>query len=90
MAVEDALSAVRSKGDLPVPLPIRNAPTSLMKNLGYGTDYRYAHSYEGNFAEMEFLPAKLSGTRFYEPGKNPREEEIRKYLKNLWKNKYQY
>ena len=90
MAIEEALSAVRSKGDLPVPLPIRNAPTSLMKNLGYGTDYRYAHSYEGNFAEMEFLPSKISGTRFYNPGQNPREEEIRKHLKNLWKNKYQY
>jgi putative ATPase len=90
MAIEEALAAVRNKGDLPVPLPIRNAPTGLMKNLGYGADYRYAHSYEGNFAEMEFLPEKLSGTRFYEPGKNPREEEIRKYLKNLWKNKYQY
>lgn len=90
MAIEEALSVVRSKGDLPVPLPIRNAPTGLMKNLGYGNDYRYAHSYEGNFAEMEFLPSKISGTRFYDPGKNPREEEIRKYLKNLWKNKYQY
>jgi len=90
IAIEEALAAVRNKGDLPVPLPIRNAPTGLMKNLGYGADYRYAHSYEGNFAEMEFLPEKLSGTRFYEPGKNPREEEIRKYLKNLWKNKYQY
>ncbi len=90
MAIEEALSVVRSKGDLPVPLPIRNAPTGLMKNLGYGTDYRYAHSYEGNFAEMEFLPSKISGTRFYDPGKNPREEETRKYLKNLWKNKYQY
>ncbi|WP_367327724.1 replication-associated recombination protein A [Lentimicrobium sp.] len=90
MAIEEALAAVRNKGDLPVPLPIRNAPTGLMKNLGYGADYRYAHSYEGNFAEMEFLPEKLSGTRFYDPGKNPREEEIRKYLKNLWKNKYQY
>ena len=90
MAIEEALSFVRSKGDLPVPLPIRNAPTGLMKNLGYGTDYRYAHSYEGNFAEMEFLPSKISGTRFYNPGQNPREEEIRKHLKNLWKNKYQY
>lgn len=90
MAIEEALDAVRTKGDLPVPLPLRNAPTKLMKNLGYGDNYRYAHSYEGNFTEMEFLPEKLSGMRFYDPGKNPREEEMRKTLKSRWKNKYNY
>jgi putative ATPase len=90
LAIEEALDAVRTKGDLPVPLSLRNAPTKLMKNLGYGDSYRYAHSYEGNFTEMEFLPEKLSGVRFYDPGKNPREEEMRKTLKSRWKNKYNY
>lgn len=90
MAIESALATVKSKGDLPVPLTIRNAPTGLMKNLGYGADYRYAHSYEGNFANMEFLPSAIAGTKFYEPGKNAREEELRRYLKSLWKDKYEY
>lgn len=90
MAIESALATVKSKGDLPVPLTIRNAPTGLMKNLGYGADYRYAHSYEGNFANMEFLPSAIAGTKFYEPGKNAREEELRRYLKSLWKDKYKY
>ncbi|HEX7014172.1 MAG TPA: replication-associated recombination protein A [Cyclobacteriaceae bacterium] len=90
MAIEDALRTVRETGDLPVPLAIRNAPTKLMKDLGYGTNYRYAHDYEGNFTEMEFLPDSLSGTKFYEPGNNPREDELRKYLRALWKEKYGY
>ncbi|MFL5789780.1 MAG: replication-associated recombination protein A, partial [Flavisolibacter sp.] len=90
MAIEDAIMKVREEGDLPVPLHIRNAPTGLMKKLGYGKDYKYAHSYEGNFTEQEFLPDKIKGTVFYDPGKNPREEEIRKYLKGLWKGKYGY
>lgn len=90
MAVEEALSVVREEGDLPVPLHIRNAPTGLMKKLGYGKNYKYAHSYESNFTEQEFLPDQIKGTRFYDPGKNPREEEIRKFLKNLWKDKYKY
>lgn len=90
MAIEEALEVVRAKGDLPVPLHIRNAPTGLMKNLGYGKDYKYAHSYESNFADQEFLPDELKGKAFYEPGKNPREEELRKFLKSLWKNKYGY
>ena len=90
MAIEDALTAVRTKGDLPVPLHIRNAPTGMMKNMGYGKNYKYAHSYEGNFTDQEFLPGELSGTTFYDPGKNPREEELRKFLRNLWKNKYNY
>jgi len=90
MAIESALSAVRDSGDLPVPLSIRNAPTKLMKNLGYGKGYKYAHAYEGNFASAEFLPDKIKGTKFYEPGNNAREEELRKYLRNLWKEKYGY
>lgn len=90
MAIDEALSMVRKQGDLPVPLHIRNAPTGLMKKMGYGKNYKYAHSYEGNFTEQEFLPDELKGTVFYDPGKNPREEELRKFLRNLWKNKYNY
>lgn len=90
MAIENALSKVSETGDLPVPLAIRNAPTKLMKNLGYGKNYQYAHSYEGNFVSAEFLPDELKGTKFYDPGNNPREEELRKYLRNLWKDKYGY
>lgn len=90
MAIEEAISMVHKKGDLPVPLHIRNAPTGLMKKLGYGKNYKYAHSYESNFTEQEFLPAELKGTAFYDPGKNPREEELRKFLRSLWKDKYNY
>jgi len=90
MAIEEALAAVRSEGDLPVPLHIRNAPTGLMKRMGYGKNYKYAHSFEGNFTEQEFLPDEIKGTTFYDPGKTPREEELRRYLKGLWKEKYGY
>lgn len=90
MAIEEALGSVQKEGDLPVPLHIRNAPTGLMKKLGYGKNYKYAHSYEGNFTEQEFLPDKIKGTVFYDPGKNPREEEMRKFLRALWKEKYGY
>jgi putative ATPase len=90
MAIEEAIDMVRKQGDLPVPLHIRNAPTGLMKNLGYGKNYKYAHSYAGNFAEQEFLPEQIAGTMFYDPGKNPREEELRKFLRGLWKEKYGY
>jgi putative ATPase len=90
MAIEEALSMVQKEGDSPVPLHIRNAPTGLMKRMGYGKNYKYAHSYEDNFAEQEFLPDEIKGTKFYDPGKNPREEELRKFLKGLWKNKYDY
>lgn len=89
-AIEAAIAAVKKHGDLPVPLHIRNAPTKLMKNLDYGKGYKYAHSYEQNFSEQEYLPEKLAGTAFYEPGKNAREEELRRYLKSLWKDKYNY
>ena len=90
VAIGEAMSALKEHGDLPVPLHIRNAPTRLMKNLGYGQDYQYSHSYEGNFSNQEYLPKEISGTKFYDPGKNAREEELRKFLKNLWKEKYGY
>jgi len=90
VAIGSAMEAVKQQGDLPVPLNIRNAPTRLMKNLGYGKDYLYSHSYEGNFSEQEYLPKEISGTKFYDPGKNAREEELRKFLKSLWKDKYGY
>jgi len=90
MAIEDALATVQKEGDLPVPLHVRNAPTGLMKRLGYGKNYKYAHSYESNFTEQEFLPDEIKGTKFYDPGKNPREEELRKFLRGLWNDKYDY
>lgn len=90
MAIEDALATIRESGDLPVPLSIRNAPTRLMKKMGYGKDYKYAHSYEGNFVSAEFLPEELKGKKFYDPGNNPRENELRAYLRSLWKEKYGY
>ena len=89
-AIEAALDAVRKEGDLPVPLHIRNAPTRLMKDLGYGKNYAYSHSYEKNFSPQEYLPDQIAGTKFYDPGKNAREEELRKFLKGLWKDKYGY
>jgi putative ATPase len=89
-AIESALATVRETGDLPVPLSIRNTPTKLMKDLNYGKGYQYAHDYEGNFAKMEFLPEAIAGTRFYEPGKNPREAELREFLRKLWGEKYHY
>ncbi len=89
-AIESALSMVRQTGDLGVPMPIRNAPTKLMKNLNYGKGYEYSHSFAGNFSPQEYLPAEISGTAFFNPGQNPREEELRKFLKGLWKDKYGY
>jgi putative ATPase len=89
-AIGAALSAVKQWGDLPVPLHIRNAPTKLMKNMGYGKDYEYSHSYDYNFSPQEYLPKEIAGKKFYDPGKNAREEELRKFLKNLWKDKYNY
>ncbi|XOV93403.1 MAG: replication-associated recombination protein A [Bacteroidota bacterium] len=89
-AINEALSMVAKTGDLEVPMAIRNAPTKLMKQEGYGQGYQYAHDYEGSFAHMEFLPEKIAGTKFYDPGNNPREEELRKFLRNRWKEKYGY
>ena len=90
VAIGEALSAVKQNGDLAVPLHLRNAPTKLMKDLGYKEGYQYAHNYENNFSTQEFLPDKIKGTTFYNPGKNAREEELRKFLKQLWKEKYNY
>lgn len=90
LAIDAALDTVRKTGDASVPLHLRNAPTQLMKNEGYGKNYEYAHVHPGNFIEQEFLPEILSGSKFYEPGQNPREEEMRQWLKNRWKDKYNY
>ena len=90
MAIEEAINSVKSEGDLPVPLQIRNAPTKLMKNLGYGLEYKYAHNYSGNFIPDNFLPDEIKGTVFYNPGLNSKEEEIRKRLTIMWKDYYKY
>ena len=90
MAIDNATELVNKTGDLPVPLQLRNAPTKLMKSMNYGKDYNYAHSYENNFAEQEFLPEQIAQTKLYEPGNNAREQEQRNYLKKLWKEKYGY
>jgi len=90
MAIKKAQSKVAKTGDLSVPLSMRNAPTGLMKEIGYGKGYKYAHDFNRNFVDLEFLPDKIVGTTFYEPGNNPRENEIRKHLKNLWNKKYGY
>ena len=89
-AINQAQEAISKHGDLPVPLHIRNAPTKLMKNMDYGKGYKYAHSFEGNFASQEYLPDKIAGTKFYDPGVNARENELRKYLKEKWGDKYNY
>jgi putative ATPase len=89
-AIGNAMDLVRRTGDLPVPLHLRNAPTKLMKNMGYGDNYKYAHSYDNNFIEQEFLPEKVSGTILYNPGPNARENELREFLKRRWGKKYGY
>ena len=89
-AIKIARAKVKETGDLPVPMALRNAPSKLMKEQGYGKGYLYSHDYSGNFAAQEFLPDELSGTVFYDPGQNPRENELRKNLRNLWKEKYGY
>ena len=90
LAIDKALAMVRQTGDLPVPLPMRNAPTKLMKDQQYGKGYKYAHDYPGNFIEQEFLPKEIAGTTLYDPGDNARENEMRKRLQGLWKKKYGY
>ena len=89
-AIGAASAAVQQYGDLPVPLHIRNAPTRLMKDMDYGKGYQYSHLGEGNFIEQEYLPEKIKGNKFYEPGNNARENELRKFLKERWKDKYGY
>ncbi len=88
MAIKKAQQTVRETGDLSVPLPLRNAPTKLMKDIGYGDGYKYAHDYQNNFVEEEFLPEELMGTSFYTPGENSREKTIKTFLQNRWKDKY--
>lgn len=88
LAINEAISNVKKTGNLPVPLHLRNAPTKLMKDLNYGKDYDYAHSHEGNFVDLEFLPEEIKGTSFYNPGKNATENKIAEQLKKKWKDKY--
>ena len=90
MAINTALDVVQKTGDLSVPLHLRNAPTKLMKDLYYGKEYKYAHNYENNFVNQEFLPKELENSKFYEPANNARENEFRTFLKNRWKDKYAY
>lgn len=90
MAINKAQQLVKETGDLSVPLEIRNAPTKLMKELGYGDHYKYAHHYENNFANQEFMPDQIKGTKLYDPGKNAREQAHREFLKQRWKDKYDY
>lgn len=89
-AINKAQALVKETGDLPVPLHLRNAPTKLMKELNYGTDYKYAHAYPGNFVEQEFMPESLSGLKLYDPGKNALEDKLRAALRERWKDKYRY
>lgn len=90
MAINEAQQIVKQTGDLPVPIHLRNAPTKLMKELGYGEDYKYSHDYANSFAEQEFLPDEISQTKLYNPGDNARENGTREFLKNRWKDKYEY
>jgi len=90
LAIDDAIALVKATGNLPVPLHLRNAPTKLMKDLDYGKEYDYAHNHTNNFVNLEFLPDALSGKKFYEPGINARENELRAYLKRCWGEKYNY
>ena len=90
LAIGTAQQLVKQTGDLPVPIHLRNAPTKLMKELGYGEEYKYSHDYSNNFAEQEFLPEEISKTLIYIPGNNSRENSLREFLKNRWKDKYGY
>lgn len=90
MAIKKAKSLVRETGDLQIPMAIRNAPTKLMKDLDYGKGYKYAHDYPGNFVNIEFMPEEIKGKKLYDPGRNPREEDMRKKLQAMWKEKYGY
>lgn len=89
-AINKAQQIVKQTGNLSVPLSIRNAPTKLMRELGYGANYAYAHNYEGNFIPHDFLPEEIKGSNFYQPGNNPRESKLKAYLSSLWKDKYKF
>jgi putative ATPase len=89
-AIKDAQSLVQKTGNLPVPLHLRNAPTNLMKDIGYGKNYKYAHQYEDNFTDLEFMPDEISGTTLFIPGENARELDLKKWLQKRWKDKYNY
>ena len=90
MAINTAQQIVKQTGDLSVPIHLRNAPTKLMKELGYGEEYKYSHDYTNNFAEQEYLPEEIKNTAIYVPGNNSRENSTREFLKNRWKDKYGY
>jgi putative ATPase len=89
-AINDAQSLVKKTGNLSVPLHLRNAPTKLMKDIGYGKEYKYAHQYEDNFTQLEYLPDEIAGTAIFNPGENPREQDMKNWLKKRWKEKYGY
>ena len=89
-AIKQAQKTVRETGNLPVPLSLRNSPTRLMKDLGYGKNYKYAHDFDGNFADHNFLPDELEGKKWYEPQDNPQEKTLRERLQRWWKNRYKY
>ncbi|PLX02837.1 MAG: AAA family ATPase [Marinilabiliales bacterium] len=90
LAIKKAQAIVQQSGNLAVPLHLRNAPTKLMKEIGYGDNYKYAHDHEGNFVDIEFLPEGISGTKFFEPGNNPRENKEKEILRKKWKDRYKY
>jgi putative ATPase len=90
MAINNAMSIVKQTGDLDIPLHLRNAPTSLMKDMDYGKNYKYSHDFPSNFIDQEYLPKELTGNKLYDPGNNPAENKSRAYLKALWKKKYEY
>jgi putative ATPase len=90
IAINKAQQEVKQSGDLPVPMALRNAPTKLMEELGYGEAYAYAHDYAGNFSAMEFLPGEISGKTLYKPGQNSREAAISEFIKSRWKDKYDF
>jgi putative ATPase len=90
MAINIAQGLVKETGDLGVPMQLRNAPTKLMKDMDYGKGYQYAHDHVGNFVASEFLPDEIKQTKIFDPGKNPREEEMRNKLRSQWKEKYEY
>jgi putative ATPase len=90
MAINQAMEEVKNSGDLSIPLHLRNAPTKLMKDLNYGKEYKYPHSFQGNFYDQEYLPKEIQGSTFFEPGENQRENEMRKFLKARWRDKYGY